>query len=185
MARLIAQRAGELLGQSVVIDNRAGGSGAIGVEIAARAAPDGHTWALGTTSTHAIAPATNVGAYDPLRHFTPVTLLGDAPYFVLVHPAVPAQNIAELIADTHDELAARLGPRPGERWLDLACGAGDVAFWIYIGLLTGVFECFAALLLLRRTKIMLGSPREVVAFGLGFGGVDREDEGGEPEDIPV
>lgn len=98
MARLIAQRAGELLGQSVVIDNRAGGSGAIGVEIAARAAPDGHTWALGTTSTHAIAPATNPGAYDPLRHFTPVTLLGDAPYFVLVHPAVPAQNIAELIA---------------------------------------------------------------------------------------
>lgn len=67
----------------------------------------------------------------------------------------------------------------------LGSGAGDVAFWIYIGLLTGVFECFAALLLLRRTKIMLGSPREVVAFGLGFGGVDREDEGGEPEDIPV
>lgn len=98
VARLVAQRAGEQLGQSVVIDNRSGGSGAIGVEIAARAAPDGHTWALGTTSTHAIAPATNPGAYDPVRHFTPVTLLGDSPYFVLVHPSVPAHNVKELIA---------------------------------------------------------------------------------------
>ncbi len=98
VARLVAQRAGEHLGQSVVIDNRAGGSGAIGVEIAARAAPDGHTWALATTSTHAISPATNPGAYDPLRHFTPVTLLGDSPYFVLVHPSLPAHNVKELIA---------------------------------------------------------------------------------------
>jgi tripartite-type tricarboxylate transporter receptor subunit TctC len=98
VARLVAQRAGEQLGQSVVIDNRAGGSGAIGVEIVARAASDGHTWALATTSTHAISPATSTGGYDPVRHFTPVTLLGDSPYFVVVHPSVPAQNIKELIA---------------------------------------------------------------------------------------
>lgn len=98
VARLVAQRVGEQLGQSVVIDNRAGGSGAIGVEIVARATPDGHTWALATTSTHAISPATSSGSYDPMRHFTPVTLLGDSPYFVVVHPSVPAQNIKELIA---------------------------------------------------------------------------------------
>lgn len=98
VARLVAQRVGEQLGQSVVIDNRAGGSGAIGVEIVARATPDGHTWALATTSTHAISPATSSGGYDPVRHFTPVTLLGDSPYFVVVHPSVPAQNIKELIA---------------------------------------------------------------------------------------
>ena len=98
VARLVAQRTGEQLGQSVVIDNRSGGSGAIGVEIVARAAPDGYTWALGTTSTHAISPATNPGAYSPVRDFTAVTLLGDSPYFVLVHPSVPAQNVKELIA---------------------------------------------------------------------------------------
>ncbi|NOU27020.1 MAG: YhfC family intramembrane metalloprotease [Polyangiaceae bacterium] len=54
----------------------------------------------------------------------------------------------------------------------LGGGAGDVAFWIYIGLLTGVFESGAALLVLRRTKIMSASPREAIAFGLGFGGVE-------------
>lgn len=99
VARLVAQSAGERLGQQIVIDNRSGASGAIGVEIAARAAPDGYTWVLGTTSTHAISPATNPRLnYDPLKSFTPVTLLGDAPYFVLVHPSVAAQNVKELIA---------------------------------------------------------------------------------------
>ena len=98
VARLVAQRAGEHLGQSVIIDNRSGGSGAIGVEIVTRAAPDGHTWVLGTTSTHAISPATNSASYDPLRQFSPVTLLGDSPYFVLVHPSVPTHSIKELIA---------------------------------------------------------------------------------------
>lgn len=99
VARLVAHGAGERLGQQIVIDNRSGASGAIGVEIAARAAPDGYTWVLGTTSTHAISPATNLRLnYDPLKSFTPVTLLGDAPYFVLVHPSVAAQNVQELIA---------------------------------------------------------------------------------------
>ena len=99
VARLVAQDAGERLGQQIVIDNRSGASGAIGVEIAARAAPDGYTWVLGTTSTHAISPATNPRlTYDPLISFTPATLLGDAPYFVLVHPSISAHNVKELIA---------------------------------------------------------------------------------------
>lgn len=99
VARLVAQRAGEPLGQQIVIDNRPGASGAIGVEIVARAAPDGYTWVLGTTSTHAISPATNPKLrYDPLKSFAPVTLLGDAPYFVLVHPSVAAHSVKELIA---------------------------------------------------------------------------------------
>jgi tripartite-type tricarboxylate transporter receptor subunit TctC len=99
VARLVARDAGERLGQQIVIDNRSGASGAIGVEIAARTAPDGYTWVLGTTSTHAISPAINPRLnYDPLKSFTPVTLLGDAPYFVLAHPSVAAQNVKELIA---------------------------------------------------------------------------------------
>jgi tripartite-type tricarboxylate transporter receptor subunit TctC len=99
VARIVAQRAGERFGQTIIIDNRSGGSGAIGVEIAAGAAPDGHTWVLGTTSTHAITPATSARqGYDPLASFAPLGLLGDAPYFVVTHPAVPAVNVKELIA---------------------------------------------------------------------------------------
>jgi tripartite-type tricarboxylate transporter receptor subunit TctC len=99
VARLLAQRLGETMGQQVVIDNRAGASGTIGVEIVARATPDGYTWVLGTTSTHALAPALNLKlGYDPARDFAPVTMLGEAPYFVTTHTALPAKNITEFVA---------------------------------------------------------------------------------------
>lgn len=98
VARLVAQRAGETLGQQIIIDNRSGASGSIGVEIAARAAPDGYTWCLATTSTHAIAPATSPRLpYDPIASFNAVSLLGEAPYFLLVHQSVAARSVKELI----------------------------------------------------------------------------------------
>lgn len=99
VARLISQRLGESLGQQIVIDNRAGASGTIGVEIVARAAPNGYTWVLGTTSTHALAPTLNPRlGYDPLKDFVPVTVLGDAAYFLTTHPGIPAKNVQEFIA---------------------------------------------------------------------------------------
>lgn len=99
VARLVSQRLGESLGQQIVIDNRAGASGTIGVEIVAHAAPNGYTWVLGTTSTHALAPTLNPRlGYDPARDFAPVTMLGDAAYFLTTHPGVPASNIQEFIA---------------------------------------------------------------------------------------
>lgn len=99
VARLISQRLGESLGQQIVIDNRAGASGTIGVEIVAHAAPNGYTWVLGTTSTHALAPTLNPRlGYDPARDFAPVTMLGDAAYFLTTHPGIPASNIQEFIA---------------------------------------------------------------------------------------
>ena len=98
VARLVAQRGGDRLGQPIVVDNRSGASGTIGVETVARAAPDGYTWGLGTTTTHALAHILSPKlAYDPVRDFAPVALLGDSPYFLTTHPALPASNMKEFI----------------------------------------------------------------------------------------
>ena len=99
VARLVAARAGERLGEQVVIDNRAGASGTIGAGIVAAAAPDGYTWGLGTTTTHALAPILNPKlGYDPVRDFAPAALLGDSPYFLTTHPGLPASSVREFIA---------------------------------------------------------------------------------------
>ena len=99
VARLVAQRGGDRLGQPIVVDNRSGASGTIGVETVARAAPDGYTWGLGTTTTHALAHILSPKlGYDPVRDFAPVALLGDSPYFLTTHPALPASNLQEFFA---------------------------------------------------------------------------------------
>lgn len=99
VARLVAARAGERLGEQVVIDNRAGASGTIGAGIVAAAAPDGYTWGLGTTTTHALAPILNPKlGYDPVRDFAPAALLGDSPYFLTTYPGLPATTVREFIA---------------------------------------------------------------------------------------
>ncbi|HKA38490.1 MAG TPA: tripartite tricarboxylate transporter substrate binding protein [Burkholderiales bacterium] len=99
VGRLVALRAGDRLGQQVVVDNRSGASGTIGVETAARAAPDGYTWGLGTTTTHALAHILNPKlGYDPVRDFAPVALLGETPYFLTTNPAFPASNVREFVA---------------------------------------------------------------------------------------
>jgi tripartite-type tricarboxylate transporter receptor subunit TctC len=99
VARLVALRTSERLGQQVVVDNRSGASGTIGVETVARAAPDGYTWGLGTTTTHALAPILNPKlGYDPVRDFAPVALLGDSPYFLTTNPALPVADLKGFIA---------------------------------------------------------------------------------------
>ncbi len=99
IARLIAQNLGATFGQQIVIDNRAGASGSIGAEMAARATPDGYTLVLGTTSTHAVAASVNSKlSYDPVKDFAPISLVGSSPYVVAVHPAVAAGSLKELIA---------------------------------------------------------------------------------------
>lgn len=99
MARTIAAKVNEAWRQPVVVDNRAGGGGAIAAVLAAKSPPDGYTWFIGTISTL----ATNVAAYrklpyDPLRDFDPVTVTAITPFFIVVHPSVPAATLAELIA---------------------------------------------------------------------------------------
>jgi tripartite-type tricarboxylate transporter receptor subunit TctC len=98
-ARVIAPRVAEALGQTIVIDNRAGAGGTIGAELAAKATADGYNISAGTTSTHALPKALGVRIqYDPQRDFIPITLFGHLPYIMAVHPSVAARNLNELIA---------------------------------------------------------------------------------------
>ena len=97
-ARAITPPVAQALGQSIVIDNRAGASGAIGAELGARAEPDGYTLCGGTTSTHALSKALNPHlTYDPEKDFVPVTMIGHLPYILAVHPKVAAATLGELI----------------------------------------------------------------------------------------
>ena len=98
VARLIGGKLAEAWGQQVVIDNRGGAGGNIAAEIVARSAADGYTIFL-FNSANAIAPSLykNV-AFDPVRDYEPVILIATAPFALVVHPAVPAQSVKELIA---------------------------------------------------------------------------------------
>ncbi len=99
VARITFQRAAELLGQPVVLDNRGGSAGVIAAETAARAAPDGYTLFFGTTATQAITPHYyRKLPYDPLKDFAPISLLAAAGYILVVHPSVPAATVKEFIA---------------------------------------------------------------------------------------
>ena len=107
VARLLAPRLGELWGQAVVVENRAGASGTIGTEIAARSDPDGHTLFMATmgnmTANQHLYPKM---AVDPLRAFAPITKVVDVHFVFMANPALPADNVRELI-----EAAKK---RPGE-----------------------------------------------------------------------
>jgi tripartite-type tricarboxylate transporter receptor subunit TctC len=99
IGRLVAAKLGERLGQTVVIENRAGASGAIGSDAVARAAPDGYTLGMATTTTHVTNAIVNSKlAYDPIKDFTPVAMVGIVPYLLSVSPKLPAKDVRELIA---------------------------------------------------------------------------------------
>ena len=98
IARAVGQKLSDGLGRPVIVDNKAGASGAIGTEFVARAAPDGYTLLLGATTTHGINPALNPKlAYDPVRDFTPISLVATIPHVLVVHPDVPAKTVQELV----------------------------------------------------------------------------------------
>src|SRR5690242_17393109 len=99
VARLIGQKIGARLGQTVIVEDRPGASGAIGTEALARAAPDGYTLGMATTTTLATAPVLNPKLpYDPVKDISPVALVGVSPYVLVAYPGVPAKNLQELIA---------------------------------------------------------------------------------------
>jgi len=98
IARIVAQKMSESWGQPVVVENRAGAAGAIGSEAVARAAADGYTILMGTTSTHAVGPAVNPRLpYNHLTDFAPVTLVATFPNVLVAHPSTAA-SLQELIA---------------------------------------------------------------------------------------
>ncbi len=97
-ARALAQKLGAVFGQQVIVDNRAGAGGMIGSDMVARAAPDGYTLLVTSSSTHSIAPhLTRKPLYDPLRDFSPVIEIASAPNLLVVHPSLPVRTVRELI----------------------------------------------------------------------------------------
>jgi tripartite-type tricarboxylate transporter receptor subunit TctC len=98
-ARLVAQKLTPVLGQTVIIDNRAGASGTIAASIVATAEPDGHTLSFAASPEAAIYRALMKNPpYDSLKDFQPVTLVGRVPFMLVVHPSVSANTVKELVA---------------------------------------------------------------------------------------
>lgn len=99
VARMVAQKLTERLGQSVVVENRPGATGTIGAELVAKAPPDGYTMYLASQTTHAVAPYLygKVG-YDPLKDFATVARVAHNPLLMVVNPSVPVKSLNDLIA---------------------------------------------------------------------------------------
>lgn len=99
LARVVAKALSERVKQPVVVDNRAGGGGNIGTDVVAKSAADGYTLMMGSAATHAINSSLYKElSYDHIKDFAPITLIAEVPNILVVHPSVPAKNVAELIA---------------------------------------------------------------------------------------
>jgi tripartite-type tricarboxylate transporter receptor subunit TctC len=96
VARPLAQKLGEALGQQVVVENRGGASGIIGADVVAKSKPDGYTLLL-DASARAVNPALHALPFDTLRDFTPIGMVVINPNFLVEHPSVPAKTVSELI----------------------------------------------------------------------------------------
>jgi tripartite-type tricarboxylate transporter receptor subunit TctC len=99
VGRVVSQKLADVLGSSVVVENRPGAGGNIGTQLAAKASKDGHTLLMTISSSQAINPALykNPG-FDPVKDFNPVSLIGAVPNVLLVHPSFPAKSVPELLA---------------------------------------------------------------------------------------
>ncbi len=97
-ARLVGEKLGTALKQSVIPDNKPGANGVIASEFVARAAPDGYTLLVATGSSHAFAPALGVKlSFDPIKDFAPIAMIGQFPTVLVVNPAVPAKTMGEFV----------------------------------------------------------------------------------------
>jgi len=107
VARIVAQKLGERIGQPVLVENRGGAGGTIGTDAVAKAAPDGYTLGFASTSTHAVAPAVYAKLpYDPVKDFAPISLVAVTPYLLVVNPKVEVKTLKEFVA--------YVKPRPGK-----------------------------------------------------------------------
>ena len=98
IARGVGGKLSEGVGQPVVVENRAGASGAIGSEAVARSAPDGYTLLLGATTTHGVNPAFNPKlTYDPIKDFTPISLVATIPHVLVTNPSLGVNSVQDLV----------------------------------------------------------------------------------------
>ena len=98
LARQIAPKLSEALGQPVLVENRAGANGNVGAEVVARATPDGQTLLLADLGAIAINPSVYKQSYDPVRDLAGVTMVAYSPHLLVVHPSVPVKTVKDLIA---------------------------------------------------------------------------------------
>jgi len=130
LARLVGKKLTDSLGVQTIIDNRAGGSTIIGASAVAKSPPDGYTL-LVTSGTHLITPLLIPAPYDPIKDFAPVATLDRSDYLLVVHPALPANNLKEFIA-----LAKA---RPGQiNYASSATGSGNHLSAELLALRTGI-----------------------------------------------
>jgi tripartite-type tricarboxylate transporter receptor subunit TctC len=99
VSRQFGAKIAPILGQQLIIDNRAGAAGTIGAGEAARAKPDGYTLLMATSSTHSIHPVMSKITYDAVKDFAPVRVIGTGPMTINVHPSVPSRSLRQLVAD--------------------------------------------------------------------------------------
>jgi len=98
VARIVAQKLGAQLGQSLVIENRGGAGGTLGTAVVAKAPADGYLLTVASTSTHVVAPSVYTKLeYDPVKDFAPIGLMAVSPYLLVVNPAVKAKSVKELV----------------------------------------------------------------------------------------
>jgi tripartite-type tricarboxylate transporter receptor subunit TctC len=99
VSRLMAQKFSVKFGQQFVVENRPGASGNLGADMVAKSTPDGYTIGLITASTHGVTPALGTKLpYDTLKDFKPVSMIGAAPYVLVLYPGIPAKSVTELVA---------------------------------------------------------------------------------------
>lgn len=107
VARIVAQKLGERIGQPLVVENRGGAGGTIGTDAVAKSAPDGYVLGFASTSTHAVAPAVYAKLpYDPVKDFAPISLVAVTPYLLVANPKVEVKSLKEFVA--------YVKPRPGK-----------------------------------------------------------------------
>ena len=151
IARLLAPRLAELLGQAVTVENKAGGGGMIAADFVAKAPPDGYTLLMSSTGPHVVMPALAPKIpYDPVKDFAPVSNVGNNALVLLVHPGVPAKNVAELIA---------LLKREPDKW---SVGSGGIGSTTHMS-----GELFKSIAGVSMTHIPFkgGAPLAVAALG--------------------
>jgi tripartite-type tricarboxylate transporter receptor subunit TctC len=166
LARAVAQKLTEVMGQSVLVDNRAGAGGVVGTEITAKSPPDGYTMMLVSTSFAINASLYPKLPYDTLKDLAPVTLLAEAPYLIAVHPSLPAKSMKELIALArtrpgqlnYGSGGSGTGPHMALELLKFGTGT-DIVHIPYKGAGPALIDLMAGHLQVQPVNILVGLPQ--------------------------